>query len=67
MEYFIIGLFGLIIWGVILEYIIAGATKTKQRIKHDEIIIKLLFKIAEKQGVSDEELDAILPPGKEKK
>lgn len=66
MEYLIF-VIGIIIWGAILEFIIKGSTKTKVRLKNDEVIIKLLSKIAEKHGVSEEEINAIvLPPTKKR-
>jgi hypothetical protein len=41
---------------LILYYLISSATMTKQRNWHDQIQTKLLAKIAEKQGVSEEEI-----------
>ena len=61
MEYFIFGLISLIIWGAILEYIISNGTKTKKRLFNDQIQIKLLTAIAEKLGVTKEEIAEILP------
>ncbi len=56
MEYIIIGLISLLIWGAILQYIISSATKTKEREELDKVKIKLLAAIANKLGVDKEEI-----------
>jgi hypothetical protein len=41
---------------LILYFLISSATLTKQRNWHEQVQTKLLTKIAEKQGVSEEEI-----------
>ena len=54
-----IGLIVLIFWALILQWIIASASKTKERLEIEKVQLKILVDIACKLGVTDEELQKV--------
>lgn len=57
MEYIIISIIGIIVWAAILESLIASGSKAKAIATQLKFQTNLLIKIAEKHGVTQEEID----------